>query len=446
MGVPGQWGWCSTSHPVEGRAIAGRYRLERSLGRWGNVERWIGTDTVLARPVAVELFDATEPTHAVARLHHPTIAAVFDSGRDGGRTFVVTEPPVGASLAELARPGGMPLAHAVAAVTQVADALAHAHAAGMAHGALTADTVTWHDGRAQVRGFRRSPAEPADIAADVAALGALAFEALTGHTPDEVGGLRPRQLRAGIPRTLDDAVMRALGGGYRTVADFRADLAAIDVADDDAVPLVVPDDTPPRGVAPSFRQTERAWLLPAAVIILVATALGLAGTLVARTDVGRLLPGNFGRPAAPAPLRVVAVSTFDPPPGDGHERDAEARRVIDGDPTTAWRTQRYTRPDLGGLKPGVGLMLRLDRPRPLDQLIVRSPTNGWAAEVYLGDPAPTLAGWGRRVAAHDDIAGAATFSLGGRRASALLLWITRLGPVPGGWAVVISDVQVLGRA
>lgn len=409
------------------------------------MEAWAGTDTVLARPVTVELSDAAAPPPAAARLHHPGIAAVFDSGHDGRRAFVVTEPVPGPTLAELARPGGMPLAQAVAALTQVADALAHAHAAGVAHGALTAEAVAWNEGRAQVRGFGRSPAGPADVAADVAALGAVAFEALTGHAPAEVPGLRPRQLRAGIPRALDAAVARAMEGGYSTVADLRADLAAIDVADDDAVPFVVPEDTPPQGTPPSFRQTERAWLLPAAVIALVGVTLGLAGALVARTDVGRrLLPGPANGPA-PVPLRLAGVSTFDPPPGDGHERDAEAPLAIDGNPATAWRTQRYTRADLGGLKPGVGLVVRLDRPHPLDRLVVRSSTDGWAAAVYVGAPAPTLAGWGRPVATRSDIAGTVTIPLGGRSAPAVLVWITRLGPVPGGWAVAIEEIQVLGR-
>lgn len=410
------------------------------------MEAWAATDTVLARPVTVELSDAGAPL-AVARLHHPGIAAVFDSGHDGDRAFVVTEPVPGPSLASLARPGGMPLAQAVTALTQVADALAHAHAAGVAHGALAADAVAWNEGRAQVRGFGRTPAGPTDVAADVAALGAVAFEALTGHTPAEAPGLRPRQLRAGIPRALDDAVVRAMTGGYATAADLRADLAAIDIADDDAIPFVVPDETPPQGTPPSFRQTERAWLLPAVVIALVGCALGLAGALVARTDVGRrFLPGGSAGGPPPVPLRLVAVATFDPPPGDGHERDADAPLAADGDPATAWRTQRYTRADLGGLKPGVGLVLRLDRPRPLDRLVVRSPTGGWAAAVYLGTPAPTLAGWGQPVATRSGIAGEVAFPLGGRTAPALLLWVTRLGPAPGGWAVAISEVQVLGRA
>jgi hypothetical protein len=424
--------------------IAGRYRLDRLTGRRGAVEVWEGTDTVLSRPVTVELTDTGTLPAAAARLHHPAVVAVFDSGTDGGRSFVVTEPTPGPTLAELARPAGMPLADALAALVEVADALAHAHACGVAHGGLDAHRVVWVDGRARVRGFGRAPATPADVTGDITALGALAFEVVSGRTPAEAAGLGLRQLRAGVPRPLEDAVGRALAGGYTSVADLRADLAAVDVTDD-AVPLVVADDTPPQGTPPSFRQTERSWLVPATVIVVVTAALALAGTLLAGTDVGRrILPGR----AAPSPVvaaPVTSVSTFDPPPGDGQERDAEAPLAVDGNPASAWRTQRYTRPDLGGLKPGVGLVLHLDRPRSLERLVVRSPTTGWAATVYVGNPAPTLAGWGPPAAGRSGIDGGATFDLGGRVGRAVLLWITRLGPVPGGYAAAVADVRVLAR-
>jgi putative peptidoglycan lipid II flippase len=55
---------------------------------------------------------------------------------------------------------------------------------------------------------------------------------------------------------------------------------------------------------------------------------------------------------------VAAVSAFDPA-GDGTENDADAELAVDSDPTTAWRTVVYTTRDLGGLKPGVGLLLDL---------------------------------------------------------------------------------------
>lgn len=425
--------------------LAGRYRLERPLGQSGSIEVWEGIDTVLARPVVVEIAEAAVPPPAAAGLRHPAVCAVYDSGTQGGRAYVVTEAVHGPTLAELARPGGMPLAAAVDALIQLTDAVAHGHAAGAAHGALDAGAVVWHEGRVRVRGSWRARASPDDVAADLTALGAVAFEALTGHSPAEVPGLRPRQLRAGIPRSLDEAVTRAVAGAYRSAADFRADLAAVDIGDDDAVPLVVADDTPPQGTAPSFRQTERTWLLPAAVIVVLAAAVGLAGVLVAGTDVGRrILPGTARSPAA-VPATVVSATAFDPPPGDGHEHDADTALAIDGNPATAWRTQRYSRADLGGLKPGVGLVLHLDRPRRLDRLVVRSPTTGWAASVYVGAPASTLAGWGNPVATRSALAGEVAFPLRGRSGRAVLLWITRLGAVPGGWAVAVAEVQVFAR-
>lgn len=423
--------------------VAGRYRLERRLAHREDAEVWEGTDTVLGRPVLVELGGDARHAVALARLRHPGILALFDSGTDeAGRPFAVTEAARGPTLAELARPDGLPVARAVPLLVQVADALAHAHAAGICHGAIRADAVVCTEAGAKLGDFRGVAADAAAVAADLRALGAVAFEALCGRPP---AGLRPRQVRAGIPRTLDELVVAAIEGRVDTAAAFRAELAAIDTADDDAVVLTTTDDTPPQGTPPSFRQTERVWLLPAAAIAVVALAMVLAGLLVARTDIARtLLPGRTPQGAA-GPLRLASLQVFDPPPGDGHERDADVGLAADGNPATAWRTQRYTRPDLGGLKPGVGLVLRLDRPHRLDRLIVRSPTRGWSATVYAAEPATTLAGWGTPVVTASGIDGDATFDLRGRTASAVLVWITRLGPVPGGWAAAVSEVVLTGR-
>ena len=58
-------------------------------------------------------------------------------------------------------------------------------------------------------------------------------------------------------------------------------------------------------------------------------------------------------PGAPEPVVIAGASTFDPY-GEGGENDGSVGLVIDGDPATTWRTERYRDP-IELLKPGVGL-------------------------------------------------------------------------------------------
>jgi eukaryotic-like serine/threonine-protein kinase len=68
--------------------IAGRFRLERLLGRGGMSEVWLAHDLELERPVAVKLLSSagTAPrfereARSAASLSHPNIVAVFDYGQ-----------------------------------------------------------------------------------------------------------------------------------------------------------------------------------------------------------------------------------------------------------------------------------------------------------------------------------------------------------------------------
>lgn len=61
---------------------------------------------------------------------------------------------------------------------------------------------------------------------------------------------------------------------------------------------------------------------------------------------------------APTAIAVTMVTGFDPQ-GDGSEKNSIAKRVIDGDPSTAWTSDTYRTRSFGGLKDGVGLLLDL---------------------------------------------------------------------------------------
>ena len=109
---------------------------------------------------------------------------------------------------------------------------------------------------------------------------------------------------------------------------------------------------------------------------LVAVALGMAWLLIGGTQVrndlfdlvDRVAPGRGG--GSPAePIGIVGAQAFDPVGGDG-ENSAEAPLAIDGDPATAWRTERYDSRAFGGLKDGVGIFVDLGEAAHLEQLVV----------------------------------------------------------------------------
>jgi serine/threonine-protein kinase len=76
-----------------------------------------------------------------AGLSHPALLGVLESGEEGGRLFVATEPFPGGSLARLLREGPLDPQRALRLLRPVADALDAAHAAGLVHRTLSADSV-----------------------------------------------------------------------------------------------------------------------------------------------------------------------------------------------------------------------------------------------------------------------------------------------------------------
>src|SRR5690606_20173651 len=93
-------------------------------------------------------------------------------------------------------------------------------------------------------------------------------------------------------------------------------------------------------------------------------------------------------------LRITEVRDLDPS-GDGTENSDTRGLATDGDPTTAWFTERYQdTPAFGGLKEGVGLLLRVARPAVLTEVTIDSPTPGATFElqgVAPGGERPVLA-------------------------------------------------------
>lgn len=247
---------------VIGTVLSGRYRLDGRIATGGMGSVYEATDQRLERKVAVKLLKeglAEDPrfierfrreARAAGALSHPNIAAVFDFGSDDDRHFMVMELAHGRDLARVLREEG-PLdpERSVLIGSQIAAALAHAHAAGVVHRDIKPPNVIVADGdRVKVTDFGiaravgdatltatgsvlgsahyLSPEQAGggDVGppSDIYSLGIVLYEMLTGtvpftgdsiiavamrHVSDEVPA--PAELRADIPAELNDVVSRA---------------------------------------------------------------------------------------------------------------------------------------------------------------------------------------------------------------------------------------------
>lgn len=209
--------------------LASRYRLDDLLAEAGSGRFWRAHDLVLHRPVAVHILAAdderAQPMLDAARRTGPVVnrrlLRVLDAEEADGLCFVVHEWGQGDSVdILLTREGPLPPRRAAWLVAEVADSLAEAHDAGLAHGSLTPENVLV-DQHGQVRliGFGVEAAlrglPPGRTNVDEIDLAGLLYCTLTGRwagvsasavppAPELHGEvLRPRRVRAGIPRVLD---------------------------------------------------------------------------------------------------------------------------------------------------------------------------------------------------------------------------------------------------
>ena len=126
--------------------IAGRYRLEREVGRGGMGSVWLCRDEKLGRDVALKqvgglpgesnlhLARALREARHSAALNHPNVVAIFDAIEEGDHVWLVMEYVASRTLEEIIRAEGpVPPRRAAALAAQVADGLAAAHAVGTVH-------------------------------------------------------------------------------------------------------------------------------------------------------------------------------------------------------------------------------------------------------------------------------------------------------------------------
>lgn len=339
-----------------------------------------------------------------------------------------------------------------------------------------------------------------DARADIFSVGVVLYECLTGRTPwngptdaaTALARLRdppapPSSIDPSLPAELEDLVMRCLqrdpadrpgsadelgqeltvlhraqrtGGGDRarpltagrpstdpdrTVA--TSDPTSVVPAGSYRQPTVSTPSTPRPGPAPSQppEVSRRRWGWPVALAGLLLVAVIVAVMLIAETEPGQDVLGRAENALGGEELPIADVVPFDPEgTGEPGENDHLAPQAWDGDLDTSWQTVGYYERGFG-IKRGVGLIIALDQQRELAALNVSSPTQGWAASVYVADQAGTvLEDWGDPVAESQDIQGDATFDLGGATGSHVLLWITDLGDGPPLIRAEVSDLILEG--
>ncbi len=230
--------------------IAGRYRLEGRLGFGGMSTVHLALDLRLERQVAVKLLAehlAEDPTfvsrfqreaQAAARLVHPNIVQVFDSGLDEhtGQHFIVMEYIEGSSCAEILRDDGwVDVDEAVSIIEQACEGLHYAHRHGVVHRDVKpGNLLRAREGEVKLADFgiakateqssitqvgsvlgtaaylapEQARGEEAGPRADLYALGVVTYQLISGRLPYEATSLTELALKQQreVPVTLDTLV------------------------------------------------------------------------------------------------------------------------------------------------------------------------------------------------------------------------------------------------
>lgn len=370
------------------KALGEQYVLERELGGGGMSRVFVAHHAKLARPVVVKVLHeelAESLSHdrfrrevmLSAGLQHPHIVGVLDAGEAGSLPYFVMPYVEGESLrARLSRDGPLSIPQAVSILRDVARALAFAHARGIVHRDIKPDNILLAHGsalvadfgvakavqsaRSEARGGRPSTAgrvgdlpaltsigttlgtpaymAPEQVAgdpdtdhrADLYALGATAYEVITGRiphsgrTPSELLTAKlteapppPSQLRAGIPLALEDLIRRCLA---RDPGDrpATADEVVAHLENPSVVSGAVASHEVALARALNGDRRNRAVLLA----LLGAAALvtgGLGAWLASRGDAGTASPGlTRAAAASAATVAVLPLVSVSPDSSDNY--------------------------------------------------------------------------------------------------------------------------------
>jgi serine/threonine-protein kinase len=336
-------------------ALADRYRVDREIGRGGMAHVFLAHDLKLDRAVALKVLRPDlaavlggerflrEITLA-AKLEHPHILGIHDSGEADGLLYYVMPYVDGESLrGRLDREKQLPLDDALRISREVADALSYAHSHGVIHRDVKPENILLESGHAVVADFGiaraiaqaggerltgtgvalgtpayMSPEQAAgskdlDGRSDLYSLGCVLYEMLAGHPPfvaasveslihqhlsaepPHITGIRPA-VPAHVAATLERALAKTPADRFNPVALFAEALGPR------ASAAVAP--APATTAAPAARRLSpgRIAFLAVAVVVVIAGAVA----------VGRWMrPGASQPTGAPGhPRTAIAVLPF----------------------------------------------------------------------------------------------------------------------------------------
>jgi serine/threonine protein kinase len=438
---------------------------------------------------------------AVAQLSHPHIVGVIDAGEDEGRPYIVFEYVEGETLKDrIRRQGRLPIAEAVAYSIEIARALGAAHARHIVHRDVKPQNVLIdEEGRAKVTDFgiartldeegltsdgrvlgttdyvspEQALGQPVTGQSDLYSLGIVLFEMLTGEVPfkgenqvavamkhvreevPDVQRVRP-EVSSALAAVLESATAKRLEKRYADDAELIADLEDVLAIETARAGNVSGEVTSVLRTLPTgkqrrvpFRLRHRTIATVMGLLILVAIA-GVAAWLITRTHHGT---SKLAQPAPAARLVQVqpcqsCAHDYNPDAlgSDKSQNPSQTGLAIDGDLSTAWKTQQYYAGTLG--KPGVGLYIDTNPGISARDLVIYTTTPGWQAQIWGSNTTPNRDVFEKGAGGWVDLAKIATvrnkqkvtFARGAPRYRYYLVWIT--GLPPGRNSVALNEVAL----
>ncbi len=344
-------------------ALADRYRLERELGQWGMATVYLAEDLKHQRKVAIKVLkpelSATLGSErfareiaVAARLQHPHILGLLDSGDVDGFFYYVMPYVDGETLRErLTRGGELPVNEAVRLLGDITDALAAAHKGGVVHRDIKPENILLSGRHAMVMDFgvakavtestgahqltsigvalgtpaymapEQATADPQmDGRVDIYALDVLAYEMLTGQPPFH--GLNPQQTlaahvtqaptplsqrRPGLSPVLASVVMRCLekrpADRFQTADELVTALEPLTTPSGGSTPHA----TAPYQTAVTTPRSRRGLQIAVGVVVLAVAGWG-ASRLLAPTPLNIEVGKSRQVTRDPIPEIHVAIS------------------------------------------------------------------------------------------------------------------------------------------